>query len=128
MRTDMVKYRVAKIIKVILIVIIALLVFGFVTMHLWNWLMPAIFGLTAITFWQALGLVVLGKILFGGVHRHVGGGRGWKRHMEQRWAAMSPEEQERFRAGMRGRRWCGGPPESKAEAEQGPVQTSKGGW
>ena len=45
------------------------LVFGFVTMHLWNWLMPAIFGLKTITFLQALGLLVLGKILFGGFHR-----------------------------------------------------------
>lgn len=122
----MVKYRVAKVIKVILVVIVALLVFGFATMHLWNWLMPAIFGLRTITFLQALGLVVLGKILFGGFHRHGGGGRGWKRHMEQRWAQMSPEEQERFRAGMRGRRWCSGPPQSKPGAEQESMHASKG--
>jgi hypothetical protein len=114
----MVKYRVAQGIKVILMVIVALFVFGFATMHLWNWLMPAIFGLPMITFMQALGLVVLGKILFGGIHRHSGGGRGWKRHMEQRWARMSPEEQERFRAGMRGRRWCQ-PSAVKPDAEQG---------
>jgi hypothetical protein len=118
MRSDMVKYGIARVIKVILIVIIALFVFGFATMHLWNWLMPTIFGLTTITFWQALGLVVLGKILFGGFHRHGGGGRGWKRHMEQRWAGMSSEEQERFRAGMRGRRWCQ-PATGKPDAERG---------
>ena len=34
--------------------------------HLWNWLMPAMFGLQTVTFWQALGLLVLSKILFGG--------------------------------------------------------------
>lgn len=40
--------------------------FGWVTMLLWNALMPAVFGVTAITFWQALGLVILGRLLFGG--------------------------------------------------------------
>jgi len=38
---------------------------GFVVMSLWNWLMPAIFGLGIITFWQALGILILGKIIFG---------------------------------------------------------------
>jgi hypothetical protein len=97
-----------KIIKVLLIAIVACIVFGFITMYLWNWLMPAIFGLPSIHFAQALGLVILSKLLFGGFHRHGGGGgRGWKRHMQQRWEHMTPEERERFRSGMRGRRgWC----------------------
>jgi hypothetical protein len=101
------KYRVLKALKIFLMVIVAATVFGFVTMGLWNALIPAIFGLKVITFWQALGLLILGKILFGGFHRHNGGGRGWKRHMEDRWATMTPEEREKFRAGMRGRRVCG---------------------
>jgi hypothetical protein len=88
-------------------VCVAVLAFGFVTMHLWNWLMPAAFGLKAITFAQALGLLVLSKILFGGFHRHGGRRPGWGRHMRERWEQMSPEERERFRAGMRGRRGCG---------------------
>jgi len=48
------------------------LVFGYVVMLLWNWLMPAIFGLGKITYWQAFGLVILAKLLFGafGHHRH----------------------------------------------------------
>lgn len=117
----MIRYGVAKVIKVVLIVIIAFVVFGFVTMHLWNWLMPMIFGLTPITFWQAIGLVLLSKILFGGFHRHAGGGRaGWKRKMEARWAQMSPEERERMRAGMRGR-WCGVPPAGKPSVEEGTI-------
>jgi hypothetical protein len=99
-------YRVFKVIKIVLLVAVACVVFGFVVMHLWNWLVPGIFGLTRITFAQALGLLLLGKLLFGGFHRHSGGGRGWKRHMEARWAQMSPEERERFRSGMRGRRGC----------------------
>ncbi len=40
------------------------LILGFAVMWLWNWLMPDIFGLTKITFWQAWGLVVLSHILF----------------------------------------------------------------
>ena len=99
-------YRLWKVLKIVVLVLVAIIVFGFVTMQMWNWLMPAIFGLRAITFVQALGLLVLSKILFGGFHRH-GGGRGWRRHMEERFAQMSPEERERFRAGMRGRRGCG---------------------
>jgi hypothetical protein len=44
------------------------LVFGLVVKILWNWLMPAIFGLGEITFWQAFGIVLLAKILFGAGH------------------------------------------------------------
>jgi len=102
------------------LVSLAFVLFGFVVEHLWNWVMPAVFGLRTVTWLQALALLVLGKLLFGGFHRHGGcrGRRGWKRHMEERWAQMSPEERERFRAGMRGRWGCGfdvpsGPAEQK---------------
>ena len=101
------RFSVFKAVKICVLVVLALMVFGFVTEHLWNWLMPAIFGLKAITFLQALGLVVLSKILLGGVHKHAGGGRrGWKNGMQERWATMSPEEREKFRAGMKGWRDC----------------------
>lgn len=43
-----------------------ILLFGYVIMLLWNWLMPEIFGLTTITFWQAIGLGLLSKLLLGG--------------------------------------------------------------
>ncbi|MBJ6367177.1 hypothetical protein [Snuella sedimenti] len=42
------------------------ILFGFVIMWLWNWLMPDIFGLTTLTYWQAVGLFILLKILLGG--------------------------------------------------------------
>ncbi len=48
----------------ILVVCILALIFAFPTMWLWNWLMPVIFGLTKITFWQALGINLLSSILF----------------------------------------------------------------
>jgi len=47
------------------------LFFGFVVMWLWNWLMPTIFGLPTLTYWQAWGIVILFHILFkGGCHDH----------------------------------------------------------
>lgn len=46
------------------------LVFGFIVKWLWNWLMPALFGLGVITYWQAFGIVLLAKLLFGGFGGH----------------------------------------------------------
>jgi hypothetical protein len=80
---------------------------GFVVRELWNWLVPAIFGFKAITFWQAVGLLALSRILFGRFGGFSGGGpRRWRHGMGERWQQMTPEERERFREGMRGR--CGG--------------------
>jgi hypothetical protein len=101
------QHHVFKAIKVLLFVVVAGALLGFIVMHLWNWLMPAIFGLGLITFWQALGLFVLGKLLLGGFHRHHGGRPRWSRRMQERWDQMSTEEREKFRAGLRGRRGCG---------------------
>lgn len=50
---------------VLIVAFIAL--FGFVFQYLWNWLMPEIFGLITITYWQAIGLIILSKIIFGGI-------------------------------------------------------------
>lgn len=101
------KYRFLRVLKIILLAIVAVAVFGFVTTHLWNWLMPGLFGLKMIGFWQAVGLVVLGRILFGGFHGRPGRGGHWRHRMSERWEQMTPEEREKFRAGM-GRR-CGYP-------------------
>ncbi|GLH74121.1 hypothetical protein GETHLI_26230 [Geothrix limicola] len=85
---------------------LAVALFGFVVMSLWNWLLPALFGAKAITYWQALGLLVLSRILLGGFHRHHRSGFHHRRHMFERWERMTPEERERFRQGFRGRH-CG---------------------
>jgi hypothetical protein len=61
---------------------------------LWNGLLPPLFGWPAVTFWQALGLLVLCRILFGGV-----GGRGIPRSTSR----MSAEERERIRQRLRER-------------------------
>jgi hypothetical protein len=46
------------------------LVFGFIVQWLWNWLMPEIFGLKTITYWQGFAIVIFCKILFGGFGKH----------------------------------------------------------
>jgi len=52
------------------VVAIFSLVFGLAVKALWNWIMPAVFGLAVITYWQAFGIIVLSKILFSGIHPH----------------------------------------------------------
>ncbi|MDQ6651476.1 MAG: hypothetical protein M3Y84_01895 [Acidobacteriota bacterium] len=85
---------------------------GEVVLHLWNWLLPALFGWREITFWQAIGLLALCRILFGGFglgggcHRPNSRGRMRERvseRMAERWEQMTPEERERFRQGLHGR-------------------------
>jgi hypothetical protein len=53
--------------------------FAAITMWLWNWLMPTIFNLPAIGFWQAVGLLILSHILFKGGHVGRAGKSRWKK-------------------------------------------------
>jgi hypothetical protein len=103
---------------VMMLVIVAAMsvLLGFVVERLWNWLMPGIFGLRTITYWQGVGLFFLSKLLLGGFPRSGGRGRGyrnrgWKQRMERKWSGMSDEERAKFRAGMRGRQGFWGPEE-----------------
>jgi hypothetical protein len=91
--------------KFLLFAVLFLAIFGFVVMSLWNWLMPALFGWRLISFWQALGILLLSKILFGGLRGGPQRHWFWRRRMMERWAQMTPEEREKFRQAMRGR--CG---------------------
>jgi hypothetical protein len=75
---------------------------GEVVALLWNWLLPPLFGWAQITYWQALGILALCRILFGGF-----GGAGLRRssprrRTAERWENLTPEERERFRQGTRG--------------------------
>jgi len=90
---------------------------GWVVMSLWNWLLPPLFGFHAIQFWQALGLLLLTRILFGGFGMRHGGGGHMRARLRQRfgerladrvgdrWDGMTPEERELFRERVRAR--CG---------------------
>lgn len=114
-----------------------LALFSFIVMQLWNNLMPEIFHLTTITFWQAMGLLILSKILFGfskpGGGRFGGGGAPWmmRNKMRDKLKHMSPEQKEKFKQHMRdrmcdfrGRRgwedfdWEGDQPEQKGTSEK----------
>ena len=110
------RYRFVRGLKFVLFAALFVTVFGFVVMSLWNWLMPALFGWHLINFWQAVGVLVLSKILFGGFRGHPGRHLYWRRRMMERWEQMTPEEREKFRQGMRGR--CGpfGPPAAEPKA------------
>jgi hypothetical protein len=50
---------VIEILGVIALIVLLAILMALPTMWLWNWLMPTIFGLTKITFWQALGINLL---------------------------------------------------------------------
>jgi hypothetical protein len=91
---------------VVPLAILAMLLFiaigGEVVLKLWNWLLPALFGWRQITFWQAVGLMTLCRILFGGFGRRGFRRSSFRSRMErwERWQQRTPEEQERFRHGI----------------------------
>ena len=109
----MIAWRVEKIVRVAAFAIVALavfgLLFGYVVMLLWNALIPELFKGPELTFWQAVGLVVLSHILLrgGGGWHHRNGWRHhrWRRRFEEKLAAMTPEEREKFMEEWRHR--CG---------------------
>ena len=83
----------------------ALALVSYIVMELWNNLLPGILHTGTITYWQAMGLFILAKILFGfgkGGHR---GGAPWMHNKWDRFKNMSPEDRERFKEHMRAR--CG---------------------
>lgn len=78
------------------------LLMGAVVMWLWNAILPEVLGVGALSFWQAVGLLALCRILFGGFR-----GGNWRpqRHKfrRERWMQMSEEERARFREEWRNR-------------------------
>lgn len=100
------------------IILFSLLAFllGWIIMWLWNWLVPDLFNGPVITYWQAWGLFILSRILFGswgkGKHHNKGNhswknGNGgyWKKRWERKLAGMTPEQREAYTKRMRER--CG---------------------
>lgn len=126
-----------KVLKIAVFGALFIVVAGYATMSLWNWLVPVLFHGPVITFAQTLGLLLLSKILFGfrggggggrwGRHGHDGppwakGREMWRQKMEARLATMTPEEREKYRerlrrCGMPWSRWT-------EEAEDTPAPSS----
>jgi hypothetical protein len=98
--------------KILALAAVAVAAAGFVVMTLWNAVIPGVAGLHTISFAQAVALLVLSRVLFGGFRGR--GGWHWRSHMQERWQRMTPEERERFRAGLGSRYRCGQPPEAGA--------------
>ena len=110
--------KVRKLIWIAPLAVLGLLLFvavgGMVVQLLWNTLLPSLFGWREVTFWQALGLLALCRILFGGFSSHGSAGARVRRRMAERWERLTPEERERFRQGKRDH--CGaGPAAENAE-------------
>jgi len=89
------RFWILKGLKMAAFVAIVLGAAAYVVMSLWNLVLPAVAGLHAITFVQALGLLVLSRLLFGGFRRH--GAWHWRQRMRARWEHMTPEQREQLR-------------------------------
>ena len=93
----MMKKRVAKIAGMIVLTPFAFAAVSAIVMLLWNTLVPELFKLPPIGFWQAAGLMVLSRLLFG--RRGVRFG-GWRQRLRERADNMTTEERERLREGL----------------------------
>ncbi|MGH2567560.1 MAG: hypothetical protein ACRDGA_04425 [Bacteroidota bacterium] len=109
-----------KIGKGILFLTIALVIFGWVVMALWNALVPDLFNGPELTYWQAAGLLLLSHLLLRGwaPWRYGNGWRHdrWKRRFQEKLAAMTPEEQEKFKEEWKRR--CGWYPGEREEKKE----------
>lgn len=111
------RFRIRKVIGILCMAIIGVLFIGGIVMLLWNALMPDIFHLREINFWQALGLFILAKLFFSGFR----GGPRFKNkrdNLREAWTKMTPEQQEKFRQewGRRCRKPFWGEPFSREDA------------
>jgi hypothetical protein len=101
--------------KIAALLIVAVGVLGLAVMMLWNWLVPSLFGGPTIGFWQAVGVLVLSRILVGGFR---GGGHHehWRHRMRERWERMTPEERAQLRRFHSHRHWHDSGPEMPKES------------
>jgi hypothetical protein len=109
MRNEFGRRKGAHVAKFLVLGVVFVGAVGFATMQLWNCLIPELFHGPVISFWQALGLLLLGKLLFGWHNHHNswndkwGRGGDWKAKMREKMAHMTPEEQERMKEAFRNR-------------------------
>jgi hypothetical protein len=101
------RFWLAPLIPFFILAVIALL--SFIVMSLWNSVLVAAVNVSTITYWQALGILVLAKILFGGFpgawrrHGYDPRAHQWRKEMLSKWKTMTPEEREKFKQEWRDR-------------------------
>src|SRR5258708_14589908 len=88
--------------KIALLAIVLVAVLGFVVISLWNSLMPPLFGLHLINFWQAVGILLLSKILLGGFRCGPGRHMYWRHRMKEHCEHLTPAQREELDAGTPG--------------------------
>jgi Ca2+/H+ antiporter, TMEM165/GDT1 family len=100
----------------IIIGVAAVTAFGWIVMSLWNAVLVPAVGANIITFWQALGILVLSRILVGGF-----GGEGKKRHRgwKDKCNNMTEEEKQKFKEEIK-QQWSG-----KYDNEQPPPESQQ---
>ena len=92
-----------------LFAVAAALLMGVVVRFLWNAILPALLGVAFISYWQAVGLLVLCRILFG--RGSMGGNPRWKNNegarigppWREKWANMTDEERAKLKEEWRRR-------------------------
>lgn len=98
------KFRVKKIAGFIVLAIAIGGLLGYVVMLLWNQVLAlAVTGVSKISFWQALGLLLLSKILLGGFGGWGHKNNHWKQEIREKWQGMTPEEKEKIKQEWRNR-------------------------
>jgi hypothetical protein len=97
---------VVKGVAIVVTVIVVMVLLGVAVMWLWNALVPALFHGPTLQYWQALGLLILSRLLFGGWRGGVGRHGRWRQHRwRERWEQMTPEERAQLREKLLNR--CG---------------------
>ncbi len=102
-------YRRKRFFFIPLVILAAVALFGAVVMLLWNAILPPVLGVAVLSYWQAVGLLVLCRILFGGFRGGSPVGKGRAAHWRGKWQNMSEEDRVRFKEAWRER--CNKKPE-----------------
>lgn len=103
------KFWITKIIGFSILAIGFAALLAYVVMLLWNGVLAQVVTVSTISFYQAIGLLVLSKILFGGFPsgknhcNQCGGGGHWKNQLKEKWHTMSPEERDQMKQEWRNR-------------------------
>ena len=102
---------------------VVILALGGIVLLLWNAIVPDVFGAPTLTYWQAVGMLLLTQILFRGIgqwraYHHPGTRDRWKHKLEEKLAAMKPEEREQFRSEWKRR--CGWEPGQTSDSSTHP--------